>query len=105
MRLWSNGSIPTLANFNPEKRLLAAVLQRAITDYIEGVGDTHASAKNWLYNQDNNTANFGFSYICEALDFHKDTLRKAVRRQYEVAQNISGLKPVPKKAENPLELM
>ena len=79
MKLWSNGSVPRSAGgFNPERRLLAAVLQRAITDFLSGEGELHASAKEWMYGEDDPNEAFGFSYICEALDFHREELRKAV---------------------------
>lgn len=84
MKLWSNGSVPrSLGGFNPERRLLAAVLQRAITDFLSGEGELHASAKEWMYGEDDPNEAFGFSYICEALDFHKEELRKAVMKQYQ----------------------
>jgi len=62
---------------------LAAVLQRAITDYLTADGELQESAKEWLYNSDDVGDTFGFAYICEALDFHKEELRKAIARQYE----------------------
>lgn len=90
MKLWSNSSVPRgNGGFNPERRLLAAVLQRAITDYLSGEGELHTSAKDWLYGSDDVSESFGFAYICEALDFHKEELRKAIGRQYENAR-ING---------------
>ena len=84
MKLWSNGSVPrSLGGFNPERRLLAAVLQRAITDFLSGEGELHSSAKEWMYGEDDPNEAFGFSYICEALDFHREELRKAVMKQYQ----------------------
>lgn len=87
MKLWSNGSVPRSAGtFNPERRLLAAVLQRAITDFLTGDGEIRESATEWLFGQDDPSETFGFSYICEALDFHKEELRKAIMRQSEAAK-------------------
>ena len=84
MKLWSNNNVPrNNGGFNPERRLLAAVLQRAITDYRTGEGELQESAHDWLYGSDDPNESFGFAYICEALDFHKDELRKAIRAQYE----------------------
>ena len=84
MKLWSNGSVQrNNGGFNPERRLLAAVLQRAITDYLSGEGELQTSAREWLFGPDDANESFGFSYICEALDFHKEELRKAVARQYD----------------------
>ena len=83
MKLWSNSSVPRALNaFNPERRLLAAVLQRAITDYVTGEGELQESARAWLYSSDDPNEAFGFTYICEALDFHQEELRKAVHKQY-----------------------
>ena len=39
MKFWSNSEIPAFLTQIPEKRLLAAVLQRAITDFLTGEGD------------------------------------------------------------------
>jgi hypothetical protein len=36
MKFWSNSEIPVAGSQVPEKRLLAAVLQRAITDFVSG---------------------------------------------------------------------
>lgn len=84
MKLWSNSNIPRGGNgFNPERRLLAAILQRAITDYLTGEGEVHDSARDWIYNAEESHETFGFSFICEALDFHKEELRKAIKRQLE----------------------
>lgn len=88
MKLWSNNNIPrSNGGFNPERRLLAAVLQRAITDFLTGEGDLQSSAKDWLYGADDSNDAFCFAYICEALDFHKEELRKAILRQYEQARS------------------
>jgi hypothetical protein len=90
MKLWSNSNIPTNnGGFNPEKRLLAAVLQRAITDYVSGEGELQESARTWLFSSEDATESFGFSYICEALDFHQEELRKAIGRQYTQQQSAS----------------
>lgn len=91
MKLWSNNSVPRSANsFNPERRLLAAVLQRAITDFVTGEGELRDSARDWLFGPEEPHDSFGFSYICEALDFHKEELRKAIHRQHD-AQGVAPL--------------
>jgi len=84
MKLWSTNTIPRgTGGFNPERRLLAAVLQRAITDYVHGEGELKESAEDWLYGDMEAEDAFGFSYICEALDFHQTELRKAIRKQHD----------------------
>lgn len=85
MSLWSNSSDTPKNNggVSPERRLLAAVLQRAVTDYLTTEGELHDSARDWLYSSDDTSESFGFAYICEALDFHREELRKAIRSQYD----------------------
>ena len=101
MKLWSNGSIETsLGGFNPERRLLAAVLQRAITDYLTGEGELQESARDWLYSSDDPNESFGFAYICEALDFHKEELRKAIRSQYEDQVRLISTNDMDEAASN-----
>lgn len=92
MKLWSNSELPSTAGgFNPEKRLLAAVLQRAITDFISGDGELQDSAREWLFESDDTSESFGFAYICEALDFHMAELRKAISRQHDAYQTTGML--------------
>jgi len=89
MKLWSNGSIPqNIGGFNPERRLLTAVLQRAIQDYLTCEGEIKESAREWLYEPEDSHEAFGFSYICEALDFHREELRKAISRQFEARNSL-----------------
>ncbi|OVE79858.1 hypothetical protein BVY02_02095 [bacterium J17] len=84
MKLWSNNNVARgSGGFNPERRLLAAVLQRAITDYLTGDGELQESARDWLFTSDDPNESFGFAYICEALDFHMEELRKAVKAQHD----------------------
>ena len=49
----------------------------------------HASG---LYGPNDTGETFGFAYICEALDFHIEELRKAIHLQYE-ANIASKTKP------------
>lgn len=87
MKLWSNNNVPrNSGSLNPERRLLAAVLQRAITDFLTGDGELRESAREWIFGPDDHTETFGFAFICEALDFHREELRKAIQRQ---SQNAS----------------
>ena len=101
MKLWSNENTASIATFNPERRLLAAVLQRAITDYIAGEGDLQESARQWLYSSDDTRDTFGFAFICEALDFQKEDLRRAILKQYNMTQGSGSDK---KKFEDALTM-
>ena len=88
MKLWSNGNVPKgNGGFNPERRLLSAILQRAITDFLSGDEELETSAKEWLFGEDD-IHSFGFAYICEALDFHQAELRKAILKQFNAAHGI-----------------
>jgi len=97
MKLWSNNNIQkNNGGLNPERRLLAAVLQRAVTDFLTGDDELKASAHEWIFAQDDPNETFGFSFICEALDFHKEELRKAIGRQS--TQQVSQSTPVEAEA-------
>ncbi len=94
MKLWSNNSVvKNGGGLNPERRLLAAVLQRAITDYLTGDEELRGSAQEWIFGADDPNETFGFAFICEALDFHKEELRKAVSRQSVQAQSAAQSLP------------
>lgn len=93
MKSWSNSDIPGAGEYVPEKRLLAAVLQRAITDFLTGEGDLKESARLWLLDLDIEDCPLTFSFICEALDLDAGNLRKEIFKQAKVA-----LPEDPKKA-------
>lgn len=95
MRLWSNSTVPGNGHFVPEKRLLAAVLQRAVADFLGGEADVKVEAGSWIFSDgDNNDKNddedgdapLTFRFICEALDLECDSLRKAILAQSENAK-------------------
>jgi len=83
MKGFSNSDIPGSSPFIPEKRLLAAVLQRAITDYITGDVDLKDSARAWIMEDEINDAPLSFRFICEALDLDGMALRRAIAVQHE----------------------
>ncbi len=87
MKSWSNSDIPPAGNNVPEKRLLAAVLQRAITDLLSGEGDVRESARAWLEGECTD-APFSFEFICEALDLDVASLRKAIREHAAAPQSM-----------------
>jgi len=82
MKFWSNSEVASSGQFVPEKRLLAAVLQRAITDLVTGDGEVKEGARAWLSDDDHTgEAPLTFRFICEALDLDAETLRKAILSQ------------------------
>lgn len=88
MKFWSNSDVHVAGPYIPEKRLLAAVLQRAITDYIGGEGDLRDGARCWLMEDEPTEAPLSFKFICEALDLDINTLRKAIKYQAEVLPSV-----------------
>jgi hypothetical protein len=68
----------------PEKRLLAAVLQRAITDFISGDQDVQEDAAQWLLDDEPSGSPLTFDFVCEALDIDPESLRRQI-----IAQRVS----------------
>ncbi len=88
MKFWSNSDTPPAGSSIPEKRLLAAVLQRAITDFISGEGEARESARLWLMDDEPTDAPLTFRFICEALDLDPESLRKAILIQAEAQSDM-----------------
>lgn len=87
MRLWSNSTVPGNGSFVPEKRLLAAVLQRAVADYVGGEAEMKLEARKWLMTDEVEDCPLTFSFVCEALDLNADLLRTAIEAQAQAAQS------------------
>ena len=94
MKFWSNSDIPGASGFVPEKRLLAAVLQRAVTDFVTGEGDMKEGARLWLFDDEPTDAPLTFKFICEALDLEQDNLRKAIALQEKTQVQIAAKEAV-----------
>ena len=88
MKFWSNSDVPSHGAFVPEKRLLAAVLQRAITDFVFGEGELKEGARLWLMDDEPTDSPLTFRFICEALDLDLPSLRKAIQMQAD-AESLS----------------
>lgn len=86
MKFWSNSDVPDAGPFVPEKRLLAAVLQRAVTDFLTADGDLKDSAENWLFGPESDEIPLSFLYVCEALDLDEGNLRAAIRSQMSTSK-------------------
>jgi hypothetical protein len=89
MIVWSNSDVPSAGSYIPEKRLLAAVLQRAITDFLSGDGEVEDGATSWILEEDQSDSPLTFSFICEALDLDPEGLRKAIISQKKQLKNVS----------------
>jgi hypothetical protein len=81
MKNWSNSDVPPPGTPLPELRLLAAVLQRAIHDFLGGDKDVREGARLWLMDDEPTDAPLSFRFICEALDLDPEGLRRAIQRQ------------------------
>ena len=88
MKFWSNSDVPSHGPFVPEKRLLAAVLQRAITDFVFGEGELREGARLWLMDDEPTDSPLTFRFISEALDLDMPSLRKAIQMQAD-AESLS----------------
>lgn len=89
MKSWSNSDTVYPGPLVPEKRLLAAVLQRAITDFLGCDGELRDSARIWLLDDEPTDAPLTFRFICEALDLDFPSLRSAIIRQFESTSGMS----------------
>ncbi len=94
MKAWSNSDIPNAGSHVPEKRLLAAVLQRAITDFLSGDGEIREGARSWLMDDEPTDAPLTFKFICEALDLDFLSLRKAIFAQSEIQPESTYAKAI-----------
>ncbi len=91
MKLWSTSSVSGFGSSIPEKRLLAAVLQRAVSDYVGGEAELKAEAKIWLMTDEASDAPLTFKFICEALDMDAGSLRKAIEHQAQNAATVAEI--------------
>lgn len=87
MKSWSNSDTVYPGPLVPEKRLLAAVLQRAVTDFLGTDAELRESARFWLLDDEPTDAPLSFKFICEALDLDTPMLRRAIIKQYEASPN------------------
>lgn len=92
MKAWSNSDTTNNSGFVPEKRLLVAVLQRAVTDYVTGDMEMKKEALEWIMDEtfECEERPLTFRYICEALEFDIAGLRKAILLHAE-NENAAGL--------------
>ena len=72
---------------------MAAVLQRAITDFLGCEGDLKESAEAWLFHDEPDDAPLTFNFFCEALDLDIGNLRGALTQQSQMGQEpAAGLR-------------
>jgi len=76
-----------LDDVQPERHLLAAMLQRAIADVLSSIPiERHIQreALGWVMrkSKDNRLRKFSFEWVCQALDIDSDTLRSSILEHY-----------------------
>ena len=65
---------------SPERRLLLAILERAILDYVGNDPREIHEAEEWLFgNLDASRNQFSFHWICEQLDLDTSKIVKKIR--------------------------
>jgi len=65
----------------PERRLLLAILERAILDYVGNEPKEVEEAQRWLFGEtDNQSAHqFSFAWVCEQLDLDTYKIANKIR--------------------------
>jgi hypothetical protein len=66
---------------SPERRLLLAILERAILDYVGNDTREIHEAEEWLFNSTDTGArgHFSFAWVCEQLDLDPRKIAKKIK--------------------------
>lgn len=66
---------------SPERRLLLAILERAILDYVGNDPREIDEAEQWLFDGSGNhaTQQFSFAWVCEQLDLDPGKIAEKIR--------------------------
>lgn len=95
---------------SPEERLLMAVVERAVRDYLGGSIEDQDCAEQWLFSECEENLNFdlvepfSFAWICHALSLDLGRVRSRIRNVFEMSR--TGALPfyVDKRFMHPPEL-
>jgi hypothetical protein len=65
----------------PERRLLLAILERAILDYVGNDEREFEQAEHWLFSEAGRASNdfFSFNWVCEQLDLDPTRIANKIR--------------------------
>lgn len=66
----------------PERRLLLAILERALLDYVGNDNKEYQEAEEWIFSPDDKEGEhgqFSFGWICEELDLDITDIRGKIR--------------------------
>lgn len=64
----------------PERRLLVAMLERAVFDYFGNQADDQREAASWLFDPLDNDTTFSFAWVCRQLDLDQQAVLQRIRR-------------------------
>lgn len=71
------------ATGSPERRLLLAILERAILDYVGNDAREVQEAEDWLFGEHDESTNsqssFSFAWVCEQLDLDRIKISGKIR--------------------------
>ena len=66
---------------SPERRLLVAILERAILDFVGNDSREIQGSCDWLFSDDStdDATEFSFAWLCQQLDLDPDTISDSIR--------------------------
>ena len=65
---------------SPERRLLLAILERAILDYVGNDRREMRAAEEWIFSEtDDRDGDFSFSWVCRQLDLEPGFVSSTIR--------------------------
>jgi len=76
-----------------EKKLLIAVLKRAVLDYLGGSRSESVDARSWIFSGGRNgrVPEFSFAWVCEQLCFDLERTRDQIKELEEYSDNSKAL--------------
>ena len=79
--------IPNMTG-TPDRRLLLAIVERAILDLVGNDQKEAQSAEAWLFDEDDDTeSQFSFAWICQELDLQLYDIRTKIRNMPKRGEN------------------
>jgi len=70
----STEEIAKASPVTPERRLLSAILNRAVLDFLGNGRDASAKAALWLFDRDSAGDEFSYEWICDNLDLNSERI-------------------------------
>lgn len=64
----------------PERRLLVAVINRALFDYVGQQQEEQEAAADWMFGDEDSSVEFSFPWVCAQLNLDPESVLSRVRR-------------------------